>query len=713
MKWVKPPIEGDTVRSLAASYNLDLLTASILTRRGTTEPSEIAYFLEEDEIFLHNPYLFPDMEAAVERVLGAAAEGEKVLVCGDKDADGITATVLMVETLRMVGLDPQWRVPVGDEDYGLNPDVLRQKAGEDVSLVITVDCGVSDFSEIALANELGMDVLVFDHHTPREEGLPDAFCIINPKVPGSYPFDGLCAVAVVSKFQWALSLAGTDIWGEEFCLILARPGQSPDTTVLEALKMRNLLETDRVVVDSGEEADRDRFLHFIEGCPLLTYNVAEQVPRISGFFGGADVHVIDTADQIAGAIPSFRGRSLAELEGSSRMARYFPGNDGPLTTLRNLMSSLQYRTVSEAFDSWRRGLDLVALGTLADLMPLSDENRILVRLGLSRLNSTDGMNERRPPLRDLLIRQKLHEGRLGTTEVAWQICPLINASGRMGRADVGVSLFLEEDPAGAAALADELVSLNKQRRVLGETLWEKLRPKAYESMEKLQGRMIIVTDVEVPRGITGIIATRLQKTLEAAAVVVSVQGEKASGSIRCDSGINALDWLESMGSILEDFGGHPRAGGFRIASSRLDELEARTAKWLKSSSPAPAEPEIITIDAELSHEQITRLGKGELDNLLESLEPYGEGFRPLTFLTRSVRILQADLVGKPKNNHLKLQVSLGENRWPALWWDGADRYGKVIRKDAEVDLVYRIDRDRWRGADARRLTILEATPCSV
>ncbi|MCK5251183.1 MAG: hypothetical protein KAJ98_14520, partial [Spirochaetaceae bacterium] len=131
------------------------------------------------------------------------------------------------------------------------------------------------------------------------------------------------------------------------------------------------------------------------------------------------------------------------------------------------------------------------------------------------------------------------------------------------------------------------------------------------------------------------------------------------------------------------------------------------------SSHAPVESETLTVDAELSHEEFIRLGPEGLENLLERLEPYGEGFRPLTFLTRSVKIFQAELVGKPKNNHLKLLVSLGSNRWPALWWDGAERYGTVIRKDAEVDLVYRVDRDRWRGAEARRLTILEASPCSL
>jgi len=712
MKWVKPPIEGDTVREVAASHNLDLLTASILTRRQLTSPDQIAFFLEEDERFLHNPFLFEDMEKAVDRVLAAAEEGEKVLICGDKDADGITATVLMAETLRMVGLEPEWRVPVGDEDYGLNPEVLVQKASEDVSLVITVDCGITDFTEIELAGQLGMDVLVFDHHMPRGDELPDAWAVVNPKATDTYPFSGLCAVAVVSKFQWALTLAGTELWGGEYCLIVAR--RNGEDIVLEAARMRNLMEVARIGVSTAEgEIDRDRFMRFIEGYPLFTYGAGEQVPMVSAFFGGADVHMADAELEIAGAFPALKGKTLADLGASSRLARYFPDNVGELTALANLMITLQYRSISSHFDPWRKGLDLVALGTLADMMPLRDENRILVRLGLSRLNAGDGVKERRGALRELLIRQRLHEGRVGTTELAWQLCPLVNASGRMGRADVGARLFMENDPAAIASLADELVNLNKQRRALGEELWDKVRPRAYESAEELGGRMVIVHDENVPRGITGILAARLQRTMEAAAVVIAVKGESASGSIRCDSGMNALDWLESMAPLFDDFGGHPQAGGFRIPTGTIAELCRRTRKWLEENTHAPVESENITIDAELSHDQIIRLGPEGLDHLLERLEPYGEGFKPITFLTRSVHIHQADLVGKPKNNHLKLLVSLGANKWPALWWDGAERYGTAIRRDTDVDLVYRVDRDRWRGADARRLTILEASPCTT
>ena len=705
--WVKPPLERDRVRKLACSHNLDLLTASILTRRDITAPEKIAFFLEDDERFLHNPLLFPQMEKAVERVLEAASEGEKVLVCGDKDADGITATVLMVEALRGVGLETEWRVPLGDEDYGINPRVLREKAAEDFTLVITVDCGISDFDEIALAGELGMDVLVFDHHMPREGNLPDACAVVNPKVPGDYPFDNLCAVAVASKFQWALCLAGTELWGEEIALIHA------DSRGVQAVRIRNLLKVGSIEVeaDQGEPA-RSRLLHFIEGCPLFTFDKRVQLPRVSAFFGGAEVHAADIEPEIARAFPGLRGLSIEELSGAGRISRYFPNNAGPLNTLANLLITLYSRRLSPAFAPWRRTLDLTALGTLADLMPLVDENRILIRMGLNRLNARDGLKERRPALRELLIRRRLHEGRVGTAELGWQICPLINASGRMGRADLGVRLFLAEDAAEIESLAAELDALNKKRRTLGEKLWERLRPAAYESMDALEGRMSIVADNQVPRGITGILASRLQRTLGVTSVVISHRGENSSGSIRCDSGINALEWLGAMDSLFDDFGGHPQAGGFRIPGGRIGELSELSREWIRSTSPPRVQDQPPSIDAELTHDEIIRMGSNGIAGLLEKLEPYGEGFRPLTFLTRAVRIENAELVGKPANRHLKFTVTLGSAKWPALWWDGARKYGTVIQTNTNVDLVYHVDRDRWRGSQSYRLTIVEAVQCT-
>ena len=719
-QWIKPPIDSEEVRSVAELYNLDLLTAAILTRRKMGKPEQIGFFLEEDERFLHNPFLFPQMERAVERVLAAVEEKEKVLVCGDKDADGITSTVLMIQALRSVGLEPEWCVPVGDDAYGLNAEVLRSKAAESITLVITVDCGISEFAEIELANQLGMDVLVFDHHMPRDDQTPAAYAIVNPKLPGRYPFSGLCAAGVVSKFHWALCLAETELWCEELCVVYAsvENDAGDDNTgfqssiVFEALKMRNLVEIQRIRVSQDEgEAGKNEILRFIDGQPLFTYGEAEQVSLISKFFGTNNVHVIDIAPELAAAFPSLKGYSIEKLEKLSRFARYFPDQKGRLSTLSNLLVTLYTRKLFEAFNMWRKGLDLVAIATLADLMPLVNENRILVGLGINRLNAEDGIKERRTALKELLIQQELYEGRMDSVEIAWQLCPLINASGRMGQADVGVKLLLAYDTSSIASLSSELIRLNKKRRTLGNQIWESIRPAAYQSRDELSGKMTIVADNEVPRGITGILAYRLQRQLGTTSVVISLKGKIASGSIRCSAGINALTWLKGMSSLLDDYGGHPQAGGFQMDKNKVDQLTTKCKEWL-AEMPISLMPEApITIDAELSHGEFIKMGSWGLEALLERLEPFGKDFEPLTFFTRSVPVRSASLVGKERSRHLKLVVSLGNEKWPALWWDGADRYGQDIHIGMEVDLVYTIDKDRWKGATSRRLTILEAKPC--
>ena len=699
-------IESEEAYFLADRYDLDPLAASILIRRQMASPDKIIYFLEEDERFLHNPFIFPEMGKAVGRVMAAARKGEKALVIGDRDVDGVAATVIMVEALEMVGIKTRWQVPVGDADYGMDVETLHESAKAGESLVIAVDCGTTDFDEIKLADELGLDVLVFDHHMPREDKLPDAHSIVNPKISGSYPFDGLCAAAIASKFQWALSLARSPL--QDCCLLIAR--RASGEIEIEAARMHNLLEISRISVSSaGGERDRGKLKDYIGTGAIFSYDCAAQIPLVSAFFNGAEVHIADAAPEIAAVFPSLKNRSLAELEAGSRIAKYTPQDNGPLSTLRNLMISMQLRSLRPHFEAWRRGLELVALGTLADMMPLWDENRILVRMGMDRINQIGG--ERRMALRELLIKLRLHERQISTTEIAWQICPLVNAAGRMGQADIAVKLFFETEPATVASLACRLLEFNKERRSLGDHLWEKLLPRAYQSLDDFAGRMLILADSEIPRGITGILASRFQKAIAPVAVVIAIKDEKASGSIRCNSTINALDWLKSASRLFDDFGGHPQAGGFRMSHTKIARLIPLSQKWIGHTKPGEAEFTRPSVDVELSHQEISRLGPEGIEKLIKDLEPYGQGFRPLVFLTREVRIFQASLIGKPRNKHLKLLVSLGSNRWPALWWNGVENYGSLIKIGGEVDLVYKLDRDPWRGTNARRLTILEASPC--
>ena len=167
--------------NLCSKYNINQILASIFIRRGINQGEDILYFLENDIRFQHSPFCFSVMEDIVERILQAQEEGEKVLIFGDSDVDGITSTAILYSYLKKIGIDVQWKLPVGDDGYGLSIQAIDDFAKEDGSLIITVDCGISNFESIEHANDLQIDVIVTDHHNPQET-LPEALLILDPKL---------------------------------------------------------------------------------------------------------------------------------------------------------------------------------------------------------------------------------------------------------------------------------------------------------------------------------------------------------------------------------------------------------------------------------------------------------------------------------------------------------------------------------------------------
>ena len=184
MIWELPEISRDEVQRLAERFHCDPMAAAILLRRGISAPEELRFFFDDDLKTTHNPFLFSDMEDAVDRILQARTEGERVLVFGDRDVDGITSTALLVSRLREMGMEVSWQVPMGDDHYGLTEDVVRAFAAADGTLIITVDCGITAVKEIDLAQSLGIDTLIIDHHNPQDV-VPEAVAISNPKLDDS------------------------------------------------------------------------------------------------------------------------------------------------------------------------------------------------------------------------------------------------------------------------------------------------------------------------------------------------------------------------------------------------------------------------------------------------------------------------------------------------------------------------------------------------
>ena len=698
MKWNKEKIDSHQVRTISERYDVDLLTAAILCRRRITEPEQIQYILEDDVRYMHNPFLFDEMEDAVDRILQAASEGERVLVFGDRDVDGITATTLLVRTFSELGIDVEWAVPMGDDPYSIQQQHVDGFLERDGTLIVTVDCGITAASVIEYAASKGIDTIVVDHHNAPEQ-LPPAVAIVNPKLSdSSYPFDGLCGCGLAAKLRWALVFASSDLYKQPVVLLNARPGN--ETVILEAVRLINLVEVDRVsenLVPGVGNIEQTRLFSFLQGNAILVYDETTQAKLLRKAFGpGVDVHVLDIAPEIHSFFPALRGKSLIRMRDQSRMAVYAQESPSELDVLVQLYSIFVTAREPRLGASYAERLDLPALGTLADMMPLVDENRIIVRQGLRALATS-----RNPGLRELLSRLGLAGRHLSSSDVAWQISPVINASGRMGEPDKAVRLFLSDDPAECARLADDIIRLNTDRKKIGESAWTRIVPKAHASYESNGGRFVLVRDDDVHRGITGIIAGRLARLFNAPATVIARVNERAVGSVRAMRGFGVTGFLALLDDILEDWGGHDAAGGFHLNVQKLPDFEKRIAELVPQIVLDEEQEPAVSIDAELPHAHLTP----ELRDIVERLGPYGQKHKSVVFMSSGLRIIDAQVVGKGEKKHAKLLLDSTRHKWPALFWNAGDRLGVDFAINDLVDAVFEVSVNHYQGNETVQLVV--------
>ncbi len=704
MIWKKGDINTELVREIARLYGVDLLEAAIMVRRGVVDPQDVKFFLEDELTFTHNPFLFDEMEDAVDRIIAAVDEGERVRIFGDRDVDGITSTVLMKESLEKLGLEVSWSLPSGDDPYGLTMKAVDLMQSRNETLLLTVDCGISNHREIAYARELGIDTLIIDHHNPSEQ-LPPAIAIINPKIPDcGYPFAGLAAVGVVSKLIWALEFSRTDLYKEEIVLLNIRPGN--DTVIFEAVRIENLVEQDRIVenlVPGMVRFDQTRLADFLIGKQILVYDERSQTSLMKRLFGNnIEIGVVDVAPEIWKSFPATKGESLLKLRERSRSNRYEGGAKGEIDTFSALFTAYIMRRYESLSKNYENILDLVALGTLADLMPLENENRILVRKGMKLLTEA-----RRGAIHELLLRQNLLGKRLSTTDVGWQISPVINATGRLGVPEKAADLFMETDRNKRSALADEVVALNRERKKLGESAWKKVMPLARRSFAEHGERFILVEEKSLHRGITGIIASRLVQSFGVPSAVIAHLDSHLVGSVRSTRGINVKNLLEQFSDLLLDFGGHDLAAGFSMVPENLPQFMLRFKEAVSGMKQQEVVEEFIDVDAELPASYM----KPELCDLVERFEPYGEKSPPLVFLARKMVLSEISLIGKPDPEHLRLLIDSGSFKWPAVFWRSADRVGNDFDQGDTVDILFRMGRNYYQNKEQPQLTILDVRRC--
>jgi single-stranded-DNA-specific exonuclease len=728
MKWDKQDLNQTEVRELARHYGIDLLDASIFARRRITSPSQMLYFLKDELWYLHNPFLFNSMEDAVDRILLAAEEKEKVLVFGDSDADGVTSTALLLDTLHELGIDASYRVPVGEEPYGLSMEAVDTFAREGGSLVVTVDCGISNYKEIEHAFELGIDTILCDHHKPQFGDPPKAIAVIDPKIPDcGYPFRDLAGAGVAYKLSWALRFAQSGFYKQPTALLNfsetsaesgipkndsgantdANTNSGRQFCTIEAVKMHNLVQTGRFSKTVAFDATKaeltnvlDELAQFLGGRAIFVWHRSQQNALAKRLFGrSVDIESYDIAGDVGCLDASLGPESLDAVGKILDLQTFSERRISKIDVLSALFQRIVMQKASLAGAKDEQYLQLAALGTIADLMPLKDENRIIVRRGVDSINSAP-----RSGLRDLKNSLKLDKP-LTATEIAWQITPLINAAGRIGKPTIALDLLISDDLVKRETAALGLVQANSERRKMGTDVWEAIYPLASESYEASHHRFVLVGSAQVKSGITGLLASRMVNVFKVPAIVAAFKDDgTVVGSVRAANNLHITEMLTESADLFIDYGGHDAAAGFSMLMENWEAFVVQATAFIDRAELDDNE-ETIVIDAELPHGYLTP----ELYDKYCSFEPFGEGNPPLVFLARNVSMADAQIVGKSARNHLKLTLDFGKYKWPALLWDGAARLEKEFsfKERDKVDVLFKLSLNRWNGEERPQIELYD------
>ncbi|MEW6573462.1 MAG: single-stranded-DNA-specific exonuclease RecJ [Bacillota bacterium] len=516
-KW-RPAAEEPVLRALfVRELDINPITAQCLINRGVWSLREAAEFLAGEADQLESPWLLKDIYKAVARIKEAVAKKERILLYGDYDADGVTATALLFLTLGKLGIEALCHLPSREEGYGIKEPVLRRLREEGVSLVVTADCGTNACREALLCRELGIDLVITDHHQPGAE-LPDAAAVVNPKQPGClYPYKEFAGVGVAFKLAAAL------------------------------------------------------------------------------------------------------------LE----------------DTMGNAASG-----VTEDL------LDLVALGTVADVVPLTGENRILVRSGLKKLGL-----KTRPGLRALLRLAAAGETVTART-VSMILAPRINAAGRVGDPRIALDLLLSDEET-ATEKASLLCSLNQERQRLEALMLAEAQALIDGRPAEAEKPVLVVAGEGWLPGLTGIAANRLVERYNRPVFLIALNGDSGRGSGRGTPGYDVFQALQHAAPYLVEYGGHKGAGGFTIMREAVGPFGEALMEYSRIEKPAPTV--LVDLDAEVKLADLTPGLAAEL-NLLE---PHGCGNPPVRLASYGVNVEDARPVGV-NGNHLKLRLRQGNTSFDAI-----------------------------------------------
>lgn len=504
-KWEFYEENSEKIIDIAKKHNISELLTKILVNRGITDDKEIDTFLNPTRNDFYDPYLMPDMDKAVERIIKAINNQEKVMIYGDYDVDGITSITVLKKFLEERGLKTGHYIPNRlEEGYGLNENAIRSIAEQKYTLMITVDCGISGIEEVELANQLGIETIITDHHE-QSESLPNAYAIINAKRKDSqYPFRGLAGCGAVFKLIQAISL--------------------------------------RLGLEEKE---------------FLKY------------------------------------------------------------------------------------LDIVCVGTISDIVPLVDENRVIAKLGLKLVAQTRNIG-----LRELILQSGYKK--IDSNTISFGVAPRINACGRMGYQEEALELFLTNNIEEARKITARLNSYNLERQTKEKDIFEQaIKELEKEDIEKLN--TIVLSGDNWHHGVIGIVASKLTEKFYKPTILICFEDNIGKGSGRSLPGFDLHEALVETSAYLEKYGGHEMAVGLSLKKEKYNDFKLAFEEIAKSKNIQQIIP-VIKIDSIITAKDVNKKTIQDL----EMLEPFGEKNKNPIFVYKNLKIDSIRALSEGK--HLKLTL---------------------------------------------------------
>ena len=505
-KWEVRPLDKERAAAFAQTYGVPFFLAMLMNIRGLDDAAHLREFLGEGEP-LSNPFLLKDMDKAAARITRAVDNMEKIAVYGDYDADGVTSTAMLYSYLETRGADVIFYIPQREgEGYGMNMGAVEYLKEQGVSLIVTVDNGISSVQEVARANELGIDVVVTDHHRPQEI-LPDAVAVVDAYRPDdTSPYKHFSGVGIAFKLLMALEDGAGDV--------------------------EDLLEA---------------------------YS------------------------------------------------------------------------------------DLAAIGTIGDIVPLTGENRTLIRAGLERLSQSD-----RPGVQALLENAGIAGKVLTSTNVAFTLVPRINATGRMGAPERAVRLLISGYEEEAEVLSEEICADNEERRrveaEIAEAAFADIEAKGY-----MKDRVVVVDGENWHHGVIGIVASRVTERCGKPCMIISRGETEAKGSGRSIEGFSLFEAICACGDLLIKFGGHPMAAGITLKPENIEAFRKRINRYAAEHFPQMP-TQTVTLDCKLNPAALSV----SMAQSLTQLEPFGNGNPQPVFGLFNMELSNVTPVGG--GGHLRLTL---------------------------------------------------------